>query len=267
MANRGWTYNELLLAFNLYCRLPFGLYHHRNPEVIALSELIDRTPSAVAMKLTNLASLDPRHQSRGVKGLSNTSRADREAWKEFTGDWEKTVWESEILLAKLKKQALDEQAATLELMEDSDNSETWVGPNIDATQIERVTRVRVGQRFFRCTILASYRSQCCICRIPIPSLLIASHIIPWRDREDLRLNPHNGLCLCALHDKAFDAGLLTVDEQYRVVIARQIKDYLPNEGIETGLIQHHGRGILLPDKFVPEQEFLQYHSTKIFLSH
>lgn len=67
------------------------------------------------------------------------------------------------------------------------------------TEAERSVKARLGQRFFRDAIMANYYERCCVCGIPIPELLIASHIIPWKDREDLRLNPSNGLCLCALH--------------------------------------------------------------------
>ena len=73
-------------------------------------------------------------------------------------------------------------------------------------------------------------------------------------------------CLCALHDRAFDTGLLTVDEQYSIVISDQISDYLPNVSIEFNLVRHHGREIFPPEKFMPNQEFLRYHNDNIFLS-
>lgn len=56
---RNWTRNELILTFNLYCKLPFGKLHRLNPQIINLSNLISRTSSAVALKLVNFASLDP----------------------------------------------------------------------------------------------------------------------------------------------------------------------------------------------------------------
>lgn len=250
MPKRDWTYEELLLAFNLYCRLPFGLFHRNNPEVIALSELINRTPSAVAMKLSNFASFDPNHRSRGVKGLSNASKADEAAWNKFTSNWARTIWDSEVILARLQGQQpenkTEEQDEIVELGEIAD---------IGETQIERITKVRVGQRFFRSIILANYRERCCVCGMSIPPLLVASHIIPWHEREDLRLNPHNGLCLCVLHDKAFDTGFLTVNEQYQVVVSKRVSTYIPNESIEMNIISHHGNDILLPEKFTPVRHF------------
>ena len=48
-----WTHQQLLVAFNLYCQMPFGKIHFSNPEIIKYAELIGRTPSALAMKLSN----------------------------------------------------------------------------------------------------------------------------------------------------------------------------------------------------------------------
>lgn len=258
MATNRWTHEQLLLTFNLYCKIPFGKYHQFNPEVITLANLIGRTPSAVAMKLANFASFDPQHQSRGVKGLSNSSKADREAWNEFTSNWNEFATESESLLTQL---TADEQNQ-LRVVDTSE--EILESISSRQTEIERSVKVRMGQSFFRKTVLTSYHLRCCICGIPIPSLLIASHIIPWKDREDLRLNPYNGLCLCALHDKAFDMGLITVDSNYDVLISSKINAYLPNEGLENGFEIYKGKKISLPDKFYPTIEFLEYHSDIYF---
>ena len=61
MATRNnWTREELILAFNLYCKLPYGQFNNRNSEVKILADLIVRTPGAVAYKLVNFVSLDPK---------------------------------------------------------------------------------------------------------------------------------------------------------------------------------------------------------------
>lgn len=54
-----WTHDELMLAMNLYCKLPFGQLRHGNPLIIEVAQKLDRTPSSLSMKLCNLASLDP----------------------------------------------------------------------------------------------------------------------------------------------------------------------------------------------------------------
>ena len=84
----GWTRNQLLIAFNLYCQMPFGKMHSRNPEIIKYAEIIGRTPSALAMKLTNIASLDPAITSTGRCGLKGFSTSDQAMWAEMQADWD-----------------------------------------------------------------------------------------------------------------------------------------------------------------------------------
>jgi hypothetical protein len=59
MALRDWTRDELIVAFNLYCKLPFGRLHAKDLRVRELAAALGRTPGPVATKLVNLAALDP----------------------------------------------------------------------------------------------------------------------------------------------------------------------------------------------------------------
>ena len=88
MATVLWTKEQLKLAYHLYCQLPFGKLHSRNKEIVQLASLIGRTPGAVAMKLVNFASLDPKITGSGRRGLGNASDLDREVWSEFHADWD-----------------------------------------------------------------------------------------------------------------------------------------------------------------------------------
>lgn len=254
---RNWQRDELLLALNLYCRLPFGQYHHRNPKIIELANFIGRTPNAVAMKLSNFASFDPYHQGRGIKGLPNAGLADQEIWNEFSTNWDDLAVESEIAYAKISGEEIPAPKIP------SHNSERVEFTGL--TEAERTVKVRLGQQFFRKVILTSYANKCCICGMPIPDLLIASHIVPWRDNENLRVNPHNGLCLCALHDKGFDRGYFTISEDLKVIIGKAIRSYLPNSSVNNGFKIYEGQAVSLPDKFVPNQEFLAIHRENYFL--
>ena len=76
-SGKEWRRAELIVAFNLYCKVPFGQLHKSNPLIIQLANKLGRTPSSVAMKLVNFASLDPTHKNRGVRGLSHASTSDR----------------------------------------------------------------------------------------------------------------------------------------------------------------------------------------------
>ncbi len=81
-------------------------------------------------------------------------------------------------------------------------------------------RARLGQTEFSKRIKELYGSKCCFpsCGIDDSRFLVGAHIARWSDSELLRGNLGNGLCLCVFHDKAFELGLFTLDEQYRVFV-------------------------------------------------
>jgi HNH endonuclease len=215
MRSVGWTRDQLILAFNLYCKIPFGRIHYRNPDIIALAKAIGRTPSAVSWKLANFASLDPSLRSRQISGATHGAKAEREIWDEFSGDWERLAYESEKLMVAVHhaEAAVDEDLFP------------------EGKTREAIVRVRVNQAFFRSAVLAAYDLRCCITGLAVPELLNASHIIPWRVDHKNRTNPRNGLCLNATHDRAFDCGLITITDDYRVKLSPVIKRDRRDEGI------------------------------------
>jgi putative restriction endonuclease len=253
--------DELVLAMNLYCQLPFGKLHARNREVIQLASRLNRTPSSVAMKLCNLASLDPAHADRGIRGLSKVSAGDRAIWEEFHADWNGLATESEALRERLAVGDVtpDEDAAPTENMPTRPTGE-FSG----ATESTREVRVRLAQRFFRRAVISSYDFRCCVTGIEIRSLLIASHILPWSQYPDLRANPSNGLCLSRLHDAAFDRGLMTFDDEFRIVLSRELRDAFGNSVIAASFQAFEGRLMELPQKFCPNSEYLQIHRSTMF---
>lgn len=256
MSGKGWTPEQVKLAFHLYCQLPFGRLHHSNPEIIALADLIDRTPSAVAMKLTNLASLDPAIIASGRKGLSGASKLDRAIWDEFHADWEGLVLESTQIRAQLegsKDSASEIEQPQISTLED------FTGE----TRTQTVQQ-RVKQSFFRRAVLSSYSNRCCITGLSEPRLLIASHIVPWSQDKANRLNPSNGLCLSALYDRAFDQGLMTFDEEWRVVLSQQLKQ--PEPATERYFLSIEGQKIDLPERFSPDPILMQLHRKMVFIN-
>ncbi len=62
---------EMILALNLYLKIPFSKMGSTNHAVVNLAKLIGRTNNAVALRLVNYASCDPILQSRGIKGMKN----------------------------------------------------------------------------------------------------------------------------------------------------------------------------------------------------
>ncbi|MGB1252926.1 MAG: HNH endonuclease [Candidatus Promineifilaceae bacterium] len=253
MANRNWTRNELILAFNLYCKLPFGKMHNRNPQVIALANLIKRSHSAVSWKLVNFARLDPSLQKRGIRGATHGSKGEIEIWNEFSEDWERLAYESESLIAEF-------QDASVEVVAGIDTLDLPVGEDR-----YRLVKTRVNQSFFRKAVLASYDSKCCITELPLQSLLVASHIIPWAQNASHRTDPSNGLCLNAIHDKAFDRGLLTITTDYQIKLSTELVKLENEPSIEQFFSKYENQTIRLPRKFIPNPVFLAYHNEHIFL--
>lgn len=132
---------------------------------------------------------------------------------------------------------------------------------------ERVAEIRqrVNQSFFRSAVLTSYNSACCITGINNPELLLASHIKPWRDSSpDEKTNPQNGLCLNALHDKAFDNGFITVTPDLIIHISSSISDIYNGETVEKFFKRYNNVRITAPEKFAPSKEFLEYHNDTVF---
>ncbi|MDA8015689.1 MAG: HNH endonuclease [Gammaproteobacteria bacterium] len=204
------------------------------------------------MKIGNFGRLDPRLREKGISGLSHGSKMESDVWDEFHGNWEKLIYESEQLIAKLSGKRVE---SALDI--DADNLP-------QGRERERVVRERVNQEFFRKAILSSYDQKCCITGLDQTELLIASHIVPWKQNAQERLNPQNGLCLNALHDKAFDRGLITVSTDYQVVLSSAIRRLEAGEAVKNFLVKFHGKEISTPEKFAPKKEFLQYHNNEIF---
>jgi len=249
-----WTRNQLILAINLYCKLPFGRLHRSNPEVIHLANLIGRTPSSIAYKLVNFASLDPSLKARGIKGAANASKLDKIIWEEYYQNWDDLPFESEKLRAKIENQSI----------ESLNNIPSTELPKEGKTR-EAIVKVRVNQSFFRSSILASYNNTCCITGITQPELLIAGHIKSWSEDEKNRLNPRNGIAINALHDKAFENGLITITPDFKIKISERLLKNKNTKSIEEYFLKYDNKDIILPSKFLPDEEFLKYHNEYRFL--
>jgi predicted restriction endonuclease len=256
-----WSREETILAMNLYCRIPFGRQHSRTPEIMELAKALGRTPGSVAMKLNNITSIDPEEQARGVKGLHRASKMDRIIWAEFHTNWEKMAAESEYLWQQIVAQhkPIGNDSITANITVELEKIDL-TGP----TEATRTTKIRLAQSFFRQTVLSAYLGRCCVSGIPMPELLIASHIMPWSDFPDQRINPCNGLCMSRLHDAAFDRGLIAFDENYRLVLSTRLKDHLPNESLNANFVAYEGNELRLPEKFHPDKTFLTHHREHIF---
>jgi putative restriction endonuclease len=218
--------------------------------------MIGRGVGGVAWKLVNLASLDPSLQARGIKGASNASKLDREIWNEFYGNIESVAFESELARAKLEHRSIEKV-----LEEDPELDEILAKTGEER---ERLVKVRVNQSFFRKMVLSAYDDTCCITGLQSADFLVAGHILRWADDEKNRMNPHNGIAINALHDKAFEKGLITITPDYIIKVSSELKKKGAAEKVEELFIQYDGKSMVEPKKFWPDEKFLLHHNTERF---
>lgn len=121
------------------------------------------------------------------------------------------------------------------------------------------TKVRIGQDYYRKMIISIYGGKCCVTGLDVPRLLRASHIIRWADDKKNRMNPENGLCLSGTYDLAFDQHLISFDEDYKMIVGKEIRDHFTNTVTRYYFEKFAGKKIALPSKFLPSQELLQAH--------
>jgi len=199
------------------------------------------------MKLCNLASLD---SSVPAAGLANASSLDKTLWREMECDWE-SFFEEMQQVSEVLRSAL------------SETEPTSSGVNYEGRESARLNQVRIGQTMFRQAVLTAYEERCCISGLDIPTLLVASHIVPWAEDKSNRLNPRNGLCLSNLHDRAFDKGIISISEDWRVIVSSKYR-LLKQEFFQAAIVAYEGSRIALPKRFMPSQAFLSVHRTSIF---
>jgi len=242
-----WTRNELVLAFELYCCIPFKKTKANNPDVINLANLLGRSPASVARKLGNFGKFDPELKKYGVVGLAHASKMDKQIWDEFNADWNGLVLEAEQLRESINPVAKKKEIPAPQ------------GPS----EREAIQKIRVHQKFFRDSILSSYNYTCCVTGLSVIDTLIASHIVPWSIAENLRTDPHNGLCLSATFDRLFDRGLMTITSDYKICISDALLSRADKK-TEALICNYHGAELLRPYRFLPSQTHLEWHRSHLF---
>ncbi len=248
-----WTRPETLAALHIYLQLPFGQLHQRNPKIKQLAGWIGRTPGSIALKLVNLASLDPQIVASGRSGMGNASKLDESIWQELQSNWDAVALEAAAEYDRLA--VAHDLPAAVDVIDE-------VPEIAEGKTRAAVVQVRVNQVRFRRAILASYGATCCISGLHHEKLVVASHIVPWSVDKKNRLNPQNGLCLSALHDKAYDQGLLTVLPDYTIFVAESLLTAVDDSFLTKALLSFHGKHIRMPERFRPSPDFLEAHALR-----
>lgn len=255
MERKIWTRDELILAFNLYLKMPFGKMHRGNAQIIELANLMGRSANSIALRLVNFASCDPILQARGIKGMVGGIKQCQPIWDEFSENKDALMYESEKILAKYQQTDVETKFADdLKDIPEEMSGETR----------NRIVKTRVNQNVFRQIVLANYENKCGLSGIDIPELLVASHIIPWSDNKEERLNPENGICLSSLYDKAFDRGLISFANDLTAIFSERMEANVGKEYFSEYFEPIRGKQLVTPEKYRPNPEFLEWHRDCIF---
>ena len=247
-----WSKEELTLCFFLYCQIPFSRTNRSNHEVVKLANLIGRTIGSVVRKLGNFGAFDERLAKQGIVGLIHYSKADKAIWAQYFNNWDELVKDSQSLLVKFKAETYLEREPEISIISSPPKTEK-----------QATVKIRIGQSFFRKTVLSSYENKCCVCQNDLSQLLIASHIIPWSESKKKRIDPQNGLSLCSLHDKAFDKGLLGFKEDYRILVSSFVKKS-KSEFVRQAITDYENSSLIPPSRFLTSPENLLWHQRNIF---
>jgi len=243
-----WTRDELIQAFDLYCRIPFKKTKASNPDVEALAAHLRRSPGSIARKLGNFGAFDPELRRRGISGLPHASKLDREVGDEFHSDWGEAVSQAE---------SLRQSPAALPL------HETALIPPSGPSEAVREAKQRVHQTFFRNAVLSSYENTCCVTGLRVSECLVAGHIVPWGEDERYRADPTNGLCLSATFHRLFDAGLVAISDSLNVLVAQRLVGS-GCKATEELVEVYNNRPIMRPTRFLPSLEHLAWHRSNVF---
>jgi len=249
-ANDGelWTREQLILAFELYCRIPFQRTKATDSRVKELAALLHRTPASVARKLGNFGAFDPQLAARDISGLSHGSKLDRIIWDEFHADWNGLVIRAHDLRAKLVPGDL----AEIPLVAPKGPSEKIV-----------TAKQRLHQTFFRDAVISSYNSRCCVTGLPLVECLVAGHIIPWSADESRRADPTNGLCMSATFDRLFDCGLISIDDNLSLCVSDRVRK-LKDQAVAELITARDGQRLITPARFYPDPTCLRWHRENVF---
>jgi putative restriction endonuclease len=132
----------------------------------------------------------------------------------------------------------------------------------EGRDVVRAVRTRANQQIFRSVVFQIYQQTCCITGLDLPAVNRASHIVGWAEDKSTRLDPRNGLCLSATYDAAFDRHLLSLDDDYRIILSRDLKEHYTGESVRAHFQNREGDQICLPDAYRPLPSYLERHRSK-----
>ena len=122
--------------------------------------------------------------------------------------------------------------------------------------------VRLGQSKFRKGVLKNFGNKCALSGISEPSLLTASHIIPWSHKKDFRGDISNGICLYIEYDALFDKGFISFSNDLELIVTSEVSKL--SQQLQDKLKKVEGQKLSQPLKKPFNNEYLDYHRKNIF---
>lgn len=120
-----------------------------------------------------------------------------------------------------------------------------------------LTKIRINQSVFRELLLKRY-SGCCLCNVNDKNFLVASHIKPWaKSNSEEKLDVNNGLLLCPNHDRLFDKGYISFDNDGRILISNKLS--------HNSLIYMNIRENMKINITDEAKKYMKYHRENIFI--
>ncbi len=170
------------------------------------------------------------------------------------------IFENELVKAYSEKLVLD--ASELEALENNYTLPHYLledGQMLIGTETLQLVKQRTNQSVFRKILKRNYRGRCCITGLNISAVNRASHIIGWAKDPTKRLDPRNGLYLSATYDAAFDKHLISLDDDYRLILSTDLKEFHTQDSFKKYFQSIEGKPIEVPLVMPPSKSYLELH--------
>lgn len=126
------------------------------------------------------------------------------------------------------------------------------------TEKKALVKIRLGHSKLR-DVVIKRKCKCEICGLSYNKLLIISHIKPWAQSDSCeKLDYENILLLCSMHDALFDKGLISFDNNGKILISKELN----KKEQQLVNINTHSFINVTSEK---QKEYLKYHREKIFI--
>lgn len=218
MVMRKWEEPELILALALYCTLPASKIAGKTPAVMELAAKLGRSPGSVSFKLANFLAIDEKTKGKGFSHYGNTDKLVMERFTDPATSTIDLLKLSESVQEVLSTGLYSPDVEKIILPERYTRVSEFLNPQMGEDK-QVTAKVRLGQNFFRRSVLANCGDRCMITGCRYPSLLEAAHILPWSDFHSDRLSMGNGIALNVLMHRAYDRNLMGISPDGKVEFA------------------------------------------------